>query len=224
MSNRSTFDDQLAEIQQHIVQMGQCVEEMIRKACTAIVTSDIELAKQVIEQDDVVDQLENETVNLVIRILMRQAPVASDLRWLTATFGVVTEIEQAADDAVKLSRRLVKLSGQFPIELKVELSELGELTRLCFARALKLCVEYSDELAETIIDADQEIDLRYKNARTKVTEMVQAHPERTRDFIRVIASFHALEHIADHAVEIAKRLRVHMSGSIIRPDSESALS
>jgi|CXWL01.1.fsa_nt_gi phosphate transport system protein len=213
MSIRSTFDDQLAEIQQHVVHMGQCVEEMIRNACTAIVNSDVELAKQVIEQDDVVDRLEEQTVNLVIRVLMRQAPVATDLRWLTATFGVVSEIEQAADDVVKLSRRLIKMSGQFPIELKVDLSELGELTRLCFGRALKLCVEYSDELAETIIDADQEIDVRYKNARTKLTEMVQLRPDRTRDFIRVIASFHALEHIADHAVEIAKRLKVHMSDS-----------
>lgn len=218
MSTRASFDAQMAEIRKAVLQMGDTVVDMIRLACDAVCQSDVKLANKVVELDDLVDNLESETVQVAIVTLMRQAPVATDLLELTAVFGILTEIEQAGDDTVKLARRTIKLTGQFPAELKVDMSELGERTRQIFAGALRLFMDFSPDLAAETIAADKEIDQMYKQARNRVISMIQTYPDRARSFVRVIDTFHALEHVADHAVEIAKRLQTHRGQ---RPQSEA---
>lgn len=205
----------MAEIREVVMRMAGMVEEMIRLACDAACQSDPEIANRVVAMDDEVDRLESEIIRSLIVTQMRFAPVANDLRLITATYGVVTEIEQAADDAVKLARRSIKLTTQFPAELKKDLAQLGEATRVYFAKALKLYLDYSDELAEEIVQDDAGIDMLYKETRGKVFDMMQQDPTRVRAFVRVIDAFHSLEHVADHAVEIAKRLRAHVGSAAI---------
>ena len=122
--------------------------------------------------------------------------------------GLTANAFKAADDAVKLARRVKKLSGQFPAELKVALLELGEESRRMFATALRLFTDYSPELAQEIIANDVEVDTRYTAARNRVIEMIRENPENSESLDRTIDSFHALEHVADHAVEIARRMRM----------------
>lgn len=188
--------------------MGTRANELVRQAAEAVINGDLDLAQTVIHGDDDVDRMEQETHKRTVLTVMQEAPVATDLRFLMSTLGVVSEIEKTADDAVKLSRRARKLSGQFPAEMKVALQELGEEARKMFAAALRLYSEYSPELADEIVRADKGVDTRYSQARDRVIELIQANPENTGHLVRTIESFHALEHVADHAVEIARRMRM----------------
>jgi len=209
MTQRENFDDSLARIRQAVLGMGGQVAEMIRLACDAACQSNPELTQRVVDLDNRVDELENEIVESVVVATMRHQPVAGDLRFLAATLGVVGEIEKAGDDAVKLARRAQKLTGQFPAELKLDLASQGELTRVAFTKAMKLYIEYSDELCDEVIQFDQEIDDAFKQARGVVLDLLQRDATNARHMIRTIDAFHSLEHAADHAVEIAKRLRKH---------------
>jgi len=186
--------------------MGTRANELVKQAVDALLNGDTDLAQSVIRNDDDVDRMEQETHKRTVLMVMQEAPVATDLRFLMSTLGVVSEIEKAADDAVKLSRRACKLSGQFPSEMKVALLELGEEARKMFAAALRLYMDYSHELAAEIIRSDKDIDTRYSQARDRVIELIQQNPENTGHLVRTIEAFHALEHVADHAVEIARRM------------------
>ena len=139
---------------------------------------------------------------------MQESPVAADLRFLVSTLGVVSEIEKVGDDAVKLARRATKLSGQFPPEMRVALLELGEAARRSFNSSIRLFSDYSTELSVEIVRGDKEIDTAYSQARNKVFNLIQQNPEATEHLVRTIEAFHALEHVADHAVAIAVRLRM----------------
>lgn len=183
--------------------------EMVRMSADALTTSSPELAGQVISMDDQVDRLEDDCVFRAMNLVMREAPVATDLKRLLATVGIVGEIEKVADDAVKLARRTTKLTGVFPAELKMLLNELGEDARHAFGAALRLYAEYTDEQAKEIIDFDEIVDKKYQAARDKVQSMIQSNPAATPILLRTIEAFHALEHVADHSVEIATRLRLH---------------
>lgn len=209
MGLRQHYDESLGAIRASVVRMGNIASEMVRIAVESAMSGDVELAATVVRMDDEVDHLEVESLNRCVLVVMREAPVASDLRMLVSTMGVIGEIEKVADDAVKLARRATKLTGQFPGELKAALMELGECSRLSFASALKLYTEFSPELAQAIIDSDKEIDTQYKSARNRLFEMIKKNPEATAHLVRTIEVFHALEHVADHAVEIASRLRMH---------------
>lgn len=189
--------------------MGNLALDMVRLAGEAMSTGSTDLAKQVIDMDDQVDRLEDETVFKAMNLVMREAPVATDLKRLLATVGIVGEIEKVADDAVKLARRATKLTGVFPAELKVMLSELSELARHAFGGSLRLYGEYSDEEAKAIVDFDETVDKKYQEVRERVQGLIQSNPSMTPVYLRTIEAFHALEHVADHAVEIATRLRLH---------------
>jgi len=188
--------------------MGGDANEMVRLAVDATLNGDLLVAQQVIELDDRVDEYERNAVNKTVLAVMQESPVAADLRFLISTLGVVGEIEKVGDDAVKLARRATKLSGQFPSEMRLALVELGDSARRSFNSSIRLYSEYSLALQEEIVHGDKKIDTAYSHARNKVFALIQQNPDATEHLVRTIEAFHALEHVADHAVAIAVRLKM----------------
>jgi phosphate transport system protein len=209
MTVRQRVDDRHKSIQADVLRMGGIAGDMVRLAVEAVISGDIEQARRVIEMDDEVDTLEKETLNATVLAVGLEAPVAGDLRLLVCTLGVIGEVEKIADDAVKLARRSTKLTGHFPAELKLALHQLGEEARRLFASSMRLYVEYTPELAHDIVSGDEEVDGHYVQARNRVFDLIRENPLETEHLVRTIEAFHALEHVADHAVEIARRLRMH---------------
>lgn len=209
MTLRHHYDERLDAIRTAVVHMGNVASEMTQNAIESVLSGDLELAEKVVEADDIVDQIEQTTLIETCILIMQEAPVASELRMLTSTLGVVGEIEKVADDAVKLARRSTKLQGHFPGEMRLALTELSKNARQCFVNALRLYTEYSPELAAQVIHSDNEIDKAYSIARDRVFEIIKSNPDETAHLVRTIEVFHGLEHVADRAVAIAKRLKIH---------------
>ena len=198
--------------------MGSEAGEMVRLAVEATIHGDLDMANRVMQIDDRIDEFEQDAFRRAMVIIMQEAPVSDDLRLLVATMGIVGEIENAGDDAVKLARRAAKLTMQFPSELKLSLRQLGDAARRSLASAIKLYSEYTPELAAQIVADDRQIDSDYAKARDQVFEMIRANPEQTKHLVRTIEAFHALEHVADHAVSIARRMQL-MYATPNLPDS-----
>lgn len=196
--------------------MGVSANEMVRKASEAIISGNLNLAHEVIREDDNVDRLERELTLETVTVVMQETPVASDLRHLVATLGVISEIEKVGDHAVKLARRGIKLQGFFPGTLKLALSELSEQARVQFASSIKLYSEYNAELAQRVVESDEMVDNAYSDARNRVMEAFREDQSHLRQMVRTIEVFHALEHVADQAVAIAKRMQVLHDG---RPEN-----
>ncbi|MFY9233245.1 MAG: phosphate signaling complex protein PhoU [Fimbriimonadaceae bacterium] len=209
MTLRQHFDESLEEVRSEVIRMGGVARDMVKMAVDAALNGEIELAAEVIRMDDEVDRLEEELVQKTVLVVMREQPVGADLRHLAATLGVIGEIEKVADDAVKLARRATKLSTSFPAEMKAALVAMGEVARTAFASSLMLYSEYDDAHAHEIIRSDKEVDMQYRSAREKVFALIKKNPDATEQLVRTIEIFHALEHVADHAVEIAARLQLH---------------
>lgn len=209
MTVRQNVDDRHQLIQSEILRMWGIAGDMVRLAVESVISGDTELARRVVEMDDEVDVIEEATLGETVRAVALEAPVASDLRMLVCTLGVIGEVEKVADDAVKLARRATKLSGHFPAEMKLALHQLGEEARRMFASAMRLYVEYNSELAREVVHSDVAVDGQYVRARDRVFDLIRESPQDTAHLVRTIEAFHALEHVADHAVEIATRLRMH---------------
>lgn len=208
---REHFSQILDGIRNDVVRMGTRTNELVKMATDAALNGDVDLAQAAIKADDEVDQYEEDLYRRTFLTVMQENPVAADYRFLVSALGVVGEIEKAADDAVKLARRARKLSGKFPPEMRVALLELGEESRRMFAASLRLFTEYSPALAQEIIENDEKIDTRYTAARERVLAMISENPQDSESLVRTIDCFHALEHVADHAVEIARRMQMMYS-------------
>lgn len=208
ITGRQRLDNRLDAIRASILKMGAITGEMVRMAVQATIASDALLAAQVVAMDDEVDILERETVRAAITSVGLEAPVAGDLRFLVEALGMVGEVENVADDAVKLARRAAKLAGHFPPEMRLALQNLGTEVDRLFGSALHLFVDYSDALADEIVRADKAIDSQYTGARNRIFDLIRSDPDSTEHLVRAIEAFHALEHVADHSVEIARRMQI----------------
>lgn len=188
--------------------MGSQANEMVDLAVQAAIAGDVDLAQRVIDLDDVVDHADRRILNDAVVMIMQYSPVADDLRFLISTMGIVGEIEKVGDDAVKLAKRSRKLSRAFPTELRLALSELSDLSRKTFAGSMRLFCDYHPELAKKVIDADDEVDTAYGQVRKRIFDLIRSDPSETEHLVRCIEVFHALEHVADHAVAIATRMNM----------------
>lgn len=221
MGLRRIYDEKMDLIRAHIVEMTTLATEMIENALQSTLTGSPEDAEKVIHRDDLVDALEEKILRETVTLVMQEAPVAGDLKFLTATLGVIGELEKAADNAVKLARRSKRLSGDFPGEMRAALIDLAANAKKSLASAIRLYTNYDPELAEEIILLDDKIDAQFATARNRLVEIIKERPEDSETILTAIGIFHALEHIADHAVAIAKRLKLHYNPPTISLTDES---
>ena len=204
---RKEFDEKLDQIRTMLMHMADLVCTMALDGVEGAVSDDLVMLDRVMNADPVIDDLEDQVMRMVFELMVMQAPVSGDARILMGTLSIVGELEQAGDDAVKMARRASKMRGKFREDLLAPLGALAESSVQMMTDAMELYTHYDDEKALTIIESDEMIDSAYKRARKRILEVSDTEGPLSRDMFRTIEIFHALEHFADHAVEIAKRLR-----------------
>ena len=96
---RNRFDEQLDILNKKMIEMSAMCEELIAKASHALLSSDTDLARQVIADSEGINQSEREIEALCVKLLLQQQPVASDLRQISAALKMVTDIERIGDQA-----------------------------------------------------------------------------------------------------------------------------
>lgn len=208
MLTRKDFDQSLENSRQKLQEMTDAVCLMVLDAVEGAVTDQPDLLQSVIDRDNELDEFERKLIEDVFQLVVLRSPVGKDARFLASVFSIASELENAGDDAVKLARRASKIQGEFPGELQAPLGALAESVVQMLHDAMALTNVYTEQRADEIIASDEHIDSAYKKARRHIMNFTEATGGTlTRDMFRMIEIFHALEHIADHAVEIAKRLK-----------------
>ncbi|MDX2065900.1 MAG: PhoU domain-containing protein [Fimbriimonadaceae bacterium] len=208
MLHRKGFQEKLDELQGDVIRLGTLALDMARQAVEATYLRNASLAEAVIAADDAVDASERAIYTKAVIVVVEEAPVAADLRLLVATLGVVGEIERAADQTVKLARRSLKLGNRFPDKYRSEFAGLGDLARRQFGDAMRLYGSYDRGLGDSVIAGDEEIDRAYTSVRRGILEDMRSVDGDLEPYFLTLEAFHALEHFADHAVEMARRLRM----------------
>jgi len=225
MTLRRYFDERIDQIRSHIVRMANLANEMIELAVEATLTGRPELLERVIRQDDEVDLLESQILRETVTLVMREAPVANDLRVLAATLGVIGDIEKIADDAEKIARRAKRIQLNIPGEMRTALMEMGVSARTAVSASVRLYNDYSPELMREIVQMDEQVDQQFAVARHRLVQLIQENPAEAERYFETIGMFHALEHVVDRALAIAKRLRLHFESDMFplrsSPPSES---
>ncbi|MGV3616635.1 MAG: phosphate signaling complex PhoU family protein [Fimbriimonas sp.] len=204
---RERYVEALRGVEHDVLRMGAVAGEMVRLATHAAVKDDRSLVESVLEMDEDVDGLEAAVTDRVLLLILREAPVARDLLLLTSTLAIVGELEKVGDDACKLARRAGKLSAPFPSEMRRELLAMSRQARANLAAAVRLYVDYDPTAARAVVDADNSVDVAYREARDAIHATVKERPDDVDRLIRLSEVFHALEHVSDRSSEIAKRLR-----------------
>ena len=212
---REVFQQELAEVQQRLVQIAELVEVAIQQATTAFRTSDVALAEQVIERSEEVDELTAQLDELTIDILARQQPVASDLRLMVGALRMGSSLERMGDLAEHIAQlaRYRYPESAIPQGLRKVFARMGELDTVVAGKLVQLLREQDPELIAEIRDLDDAIDELHAKVFEKVLSD-KINTDATGVVDATLASrYH--ERFGDHAVNISKQMHYFLRGELL---------
>jgi phosphate transport system protein len=215
MKTRHGFDQQLNALEHDIVRLGGVVEEMLDQAMLALNTQDQDLAKEVINLDDLADSLDLYIETRCMRLLALQQPVSKDLRTIGSILKATTDLERIGDFSVDIARAGLRLADYSDFQPNPELSEMAELVKQMVRHTLRAFVERDMEAVERLCTSeDDEIDYRCNRLFTQLVEQVSPHPGSTAQSAYLILVAHYLERIADHCTNVAERIYYMETGRL----------
>jgi phosphate transport system protein len=201
---RISFDQDLKMLHEEIVKMLSMTEEAIDQAMVALKNQDVELAKKVIAGDDIIDSQEAKIEKLCLDIIVRQAPLAGDLRKITSIFKLITDLERIADHAEDISAIVVKIYNERLMKPLIDLPKMANIARAMVSKVIAAYMQGDMELALQACRDDQIVDDYYVKIYNELIEMMKSNPAVVEQGVALITIAKYLERIADHATNIGE--------------------
>ena len=199
------FDTELDNLKQKLLAMASHAETAVNHAVQALVERDYGLALQVKEDDKVLDQFEIEIDDLAIHLLAK-APLASDLRLITAAMKISQNLERVGDEASKIANRARDLSQEPPLKQSVDIPAMARLAVGMLKKSLDSFVEHDPAAARALIPGDKAVDALNKQIHRELAQVMVADPETIPRCLNLMIVSKSLERIADHATNVAEEV------------------
>ena len=98
-----SFNDEMNQLHQHVMQVGELVRDQLKRAVDSLEQEDAESAREVIERDQLVNDLDIEVDDEIVHIIAKRQPMAKDLREIMTVGKIVTDLERCGDEARKIA-------------------------------------------------------------------------------------------------------------------------
>jgi phosphate transport system protein len=210
------FHEELEALKQTLLAMGGLVEDQIRRVMRALMERDEALAQEVIDRDRQVNAYDVEVDETCVNLLALHQPAAGDLRFITTTMKIVTDLERIGDQAVNIAQRALELNREPQLKPYIDLPRMAERAQAMVKNSLDAFVGRDTELARGVCAADAEVDgLKEQIFRELLTFMMEDARTIPRA-IRLILISRFLERVADHATNIAEMVIYLVEGKMVR--------
>ncbi|RRJ87501.1 phosphate signaling complex protein PhoU [Gulosibacter macacae] len=212
---REVFQQELADVQNGLVEVSRGVLEAIRNATQAFQTSDVSLADKVIGNDINIDEQTARIDDLTVEILLLQAPVARDLRFVVTTMRIGSSLERMGDLAAHIAQLARLRFPEFvgPEGLREKFVRAGELACAQAEKIAALLDTEEEALIDDIISSDDAIDDLHKEVLDYLTAHTDDLSGQTAQIVDATLANRYFERFSDHAVSIARRMRYLQDGA-----------
>lgn len=203
-SLREWFDIDLNELNKEILKMGGIIEEQIYEAVQSLANRDINLAEKVIRRDDQVDELHQIIEDKGIGLVIREQPIAKDLRTIFAGIKLVTDLERISDIAVNIARISKRmLTGEY-VKPRIDIPRMANMAQNILKLALDSYVKRDVRMAESLVAMEEEIDHLYSKIFQELVVIMQENPKTVPHAVQLIMVARQLERIGDHCTNIGE--------------------
>jgi phosphate transport system protein len=210
------FDDELNDLRERVLKLGFMVENAIRDSVKALVERDSELAQEVIKRDHLINALDVGIDEECVRLIALRQPMARDLRLITTTMKITTDLERMGDMAVNIAERAIELNEEPQLKPFVNIPKMAEIAQSMVRDVLDAFVKGCSRLPYEVIKRDDEVDdLTVRNFEELLSYMIQ-DPKIIPLAIKRTYIAKYLERIADHATNIAEMIIYMCRGKMIR--------
>lgn len=198
------IDQQLDVLRDKILLLGGATESAVQRAMQALVERDSELAKVVLEEDKIIDQMELEIDRLSIEILALQHPAAHDLRFVISVAKITPILERIADHAGSIAEAALIINIEPLVKNYVDFPIMAQTAAEMLRSALDAFTNEDAQLSREIIERDKEIDKSYKRVFNELLEMMIDNPSATTGAAHLLFVAKHLERIGDYVKDICE--------------------
>lgn len=207
---------EIERLKRSILAEGAIVERAIDDSIRSLLSRDQALAKRVIDNDHLIDDMEVRIEEDCLKILALHQPVAIDLRFIVAAMKINSGLERMGDLAVNIAERASYLATQETVTLPVDFGEMAAVTKRMVRESLQSLVNSDPELALTVTDEDDIVDDFNRQMFIKVQQRMSQSPGEVKSLLHYLSASRHLERIADLATNIAEDVIYMTTGDIIR--------
>lgn len=212
---RKTFDAELLELNEELTAMARQAQDAIDVVTESLSTDDEQTAKAAIDMTASLDQMERDIENRCLNLLLRQQPVARDLRAISAAMKMVTDLQRIGDQCANIAEISLLLKEQKQTRTLADIRTMSQKAGVMVKRSIFAYVNRDTEAAQAVIALDDEVDALFRTIKGELVELIAGNRDEADQAIDLIIIAKYLERIADHAVNIAQWAIFCVTGEIL---------
>ncbi len=210
------YEGELRSLRENVLLMGARTEDLLKNAMRAFTDRDSELARETMQSDRQIDQLEIDIDELCLRVLARRQPVASDLRFITTSLKLVTDLERIGDLGVNVCERVVELAEEPPLGVTASITRIADAARSMLHDALDVFVAGDVAKAKLVIERDSAVDAYYAQLFPDLVQVMMNDSQSVHRATSLQSIGKYLERVADHSTNIAEMVVFMVRGQDVR--------
>lgn len=210
---RERFTEKLDQLQKELLDMGMLCEDAIMKTYRLLVSTEKrgENVDEIDRLEDEIDGKEQSIETICLQLLLRQQPVASDLRRISAAMKMITDLERIGDQATDIAE--IMRTGSIDVPVKgVAIMQMAEFTVGMVNKSVEAYVNRDLELAREVIDSDDQLDAMFNDVRKTLTEPSAGETFTSDQILDLLMIAKYYERIGDHAQNIGEWVEFSLTG------------
>ena len=220
-----SFDDELKQLSDIVIQMGGLAEAQLQNAVEALTRRDADLGGRVVRADARIDELEQKIGQLVVKTLALRQPMAQDLRHVVASLKIASDLERIGDYAANVGKRAIALSQMAPMKPLSGIPRMARLAQGIIKDVLDAYIELDAAKAIEVWARDEEVDEMYTSLFRELLTYMMEDPRNITGCTHLLFIAKNIERIGDHATNIAETVHFLVVGKAIeaaRPKGDTS--
>ena len=208
---RDVYQEQLWNLNQELIQMGAACEEIIDLASKALTDYSQALAEETAHVGATIDESERTIETICLKLLLRQQPVAGDLRQISAAMKMITDMERIGDQAEDIVDLIPKMH-RAPEEHSSQIEEMAKAAKYMVNQAVDAYVRQDLSLAKQVMEYDDVVDSFFNQIKTDILTRIAQKPTEGEYALDLLMIAKYFERIGDHCTHIAEWVEFSVTG------------
>lgn len=211
---RNKFDQELESVKENLAKMGLLCQQGIEMAIEYIKKPDQKLETSIAETEQEIDDMERQIENQCLKLFMREQPVASDLRAVSAAMRMISDLERIGDHAEDIAEVAKYLNEDgSPAGSMNELREMSRAASAMVRNAVEAYAKKDLDLANQVAASDDVVDSYFEKIKRDIATQISENVESAQHGLDSLMVAKYLERIGDHSVNLAEWVRFMITGN-----------
>ena len=212
---REQYDRQLKDLQDSLLRLASQVEASIGRAVEALKTQDVDEARRIISDDDAIDRAQYAIEDAALLLIARQAPMAADLRLISAVISIASELERMGDYAEGIAEIVIRGANEPLLRPLANIPRMAQIAQRMLREALDAFVNRDAEAARRLGATDDQVDQLTTVIQDELLKIMVSEPANVERALHLMFVAHNLERVADRATNIGERLIFLVTGQVV---------